>query len=450
MPAARLFQLLGLATLLLVASFLDERLAWAALALDLGLAAAALVDLRRAARTRLEASRRWPLLLVQGAPAEVTVSVATRDRRPLTLILREGLHPALAAAPLRRTLLLQGPGEARWAYALVPRRRGEHAAGPLSARVLGPWKLAWAQAGLLRPEPVRVYPQVRWEGRVGQLLALAQRRRLGQIPQRLHGVGSEPYALREYLPGDPIGKIHWKATARHGRPVTREDTWERSARLIVLLDCARAMAAMETMEGAGGAGGYRSKLDYAVAATLALTRVAAARGDQVTILAFADHVLRTVRVRSGGRGAAVAYAALYDVEARLAEPAYDLAVEAAFAVEPRSATAVLFTSVVDLAAAELLRESLLRLGRRHRALLLNLEDPELRALAAAPPETPAAAFAQVASLEIQLANRRLARHLRRGGVRVVNTPTDRLALEALESYLAVFRGAGASKAPARL
>jgi uncharacterized protein (DUF58 family) len=257
----------------------------------------------------------------------------------------------------------------------------------------------------------------------------------------MHGVGTEPYALREYLPGDAVSRIHWKATARHGRPVTREDTWERSARLVILLDCARAMASMD---------GRRSKLDYAVAATLALTRVAAARGDQVTVVAFADRVLRTVRVRSGGRGAALAYEALYDLDARLAEPAYDLAVEATFGVEPRSATAVLFTSVVDLAAAELLRESLLRLGRRHRALLLNLEDPELRALAAAPPATPAAAFAQVASLEIQLANRRLARHLRRGGIRVVNTPADRLALEALESYLAIFRGASAAPAPARV
>ncbi len=440
MPAARLFQLLGLATLLLVASFLDDRFAWSALALDLGLALAAGIDFLRARRTPLTASRRWPLLLVQEAHAEVAVSVATAARRPLTLILREGLHPGLAGEPLRRALTLAGPGEARWTYSLTPRRRGEHAAGPLTARVLGPWKLAWSQIDLLPPEPVRVYPQVRWEGTVGQLLALAQRRRMGQIPQRMHGVGTEPYALREYLPGDPIGKIHWKATARHGRPVTREDTWERSARLVILLDCARAMAGMD---------GRRSKLDYAVAATLALTRVAAARGDQVTIVAFADRVLRTVRVRSGGRGAALAYAALYDLEARLVEPAYDLAAEAAFAVEPRSATAVLLTSVVDLAAAELLRESLLRLGRRHRALLLNLEDPELRALAAAEPATPAAAFAQVASLEIQLANRRLARHLRRGGIRVVNTPADRLALEALEGYLAIFRGAGAPGRPAR-
>jgi uncharacterized protein (DUF58 family) len=153
-------------------------------------------------------------------------------------------------------------------------------------------------------------------------------------------------------------------------------------------------------------------------------------------------------VRSGGRGAALAYQALYDVEAQLTEPAYDLAAEAVFDVETRSATAVLFTSVVDLAAAELLRESLLRLGRRHRALLLNLEDPELRALAATEPENPPQAFAQVASLEIQLANRRLARHLRRGGIRVVNTPADRLALEALEAYLAIFSRSAAA-APVR-
>lgn len=439
MPALRCFQLLGLITLLLVASFLDARLAWTAIALDVVLAVAAVVDFRRAEGIPLEAARTWPPLLVQEAPAEVAVTVSTPVPRSVTVLLREGLHPALAEAPLRRQMEIHGPGRIAWTWPLLPRRRGEHRTAPLSARVLGPWKLAWAQRDLLPGETVHVYPQVRWEGKVGQLLALAQRRRMGQIPMRMHGVGTEPYALREYLPGDPIGKIHWKATARHGRPVTREDTWERSARLVVLLDCARAMASMD---------GRRSKLDYALAATLALTRVAAARGDQVTILAFADRVLRTVRVRSGGRGASLAYQALYDLEAQLTEPAYDLAAEAVFDVETRSATAVLFTSVVDLAAAELLRESLLRLGRRHRALLLNLEDPELRALAAAEPENPPQAFAQVASLEIQLANRRLARHLRRGGIRVINTPADRLALEALEAYLAIF-SRGASAAPVR-
>ncbi len=363
----------------------------------------------------------------------MVVSVVNRSPHPVTLQLREGLHPALAEAPARRRVRLPAASELDWAIPVVPRRRGEHATGPLTARVLGPWGLAWAQRDLLSGERVRIFPQVRWEGRVGQLLTLAQRRRMGQLAMRTRGLGSEPYALREYLAGDPLAKIHWKATARHGRLVSREDTWERGSRLVVLLECARTMAALA---------GERSKLDYALAAALALTRVAAARGDQVTLVAFSDRIDRTVRVRPGGRGAAVAYAALFDLEARLCEPAYDLAVEAVSRVEPRRAVAVLLTSVVDIAAAELLRESLLRLGSRHRALLVNLEDPELRRLAASPPATAAAVFAQVASLEIALANRRLARHLRRAAVRVVTSAADRLALSTLEAYLAFYRGRG--------
>jgi uncharacterized protein (DUF58 family) len=276
-----------------------------------------------------------------------------------------------------------------------------------------------------------VFPQVRWEGRVGKLLALAQRRRLGQVSTRFQGAGSELYALRDFRPGDPLTRIHWKATARFGRLVAREDTWERGGRLVVLLDCARAMASID---------GVRSKLDHALAATLALARVAVARGDGVTVLAVSDRVERTVRVRSGGRGLAAAYAGLYDLEARLVEPAYDLAAEAALAVEPRSATVVLMTSVVDPASAELLRSALVRLERRHRPLLVNLEDPEIHALARRPPATPAEAFAQVSCLEILLANRRLGARLRRAGVRFVSTSADRLALETLAAYLARFRG----------
>jgi uncharacterized protein (DUF58 family) len=265
---------------------------------------------------------------------------------------------------------------------------------------------------------------------VGQLLALAQRHQLGSVPLAVQGAGSEPYALREYLPGDPPSRLHWKATARHGRLITREETWERGARLLILLDCARTMTSRE---------GDRSKLDHALAAALALARVASARGDRVTVAAFASGVERVVRVGTGGRGIARAYEALYDLEARLAEPAYDLAAQEAYDLEGRSATVVLFTSVVDLAAAELLRAALLSLERRHRPLLVNLEDPELQALATRPPREAAEAFAQVAALEILLANRRLGRTLRRAGIRVVSTPADRLALEALEAYLAMFR-----------
>jgi uncharacterized protein (DUF58 family) len=439
-PAARLLLAFGLVTFLTPAALLVPALGPGVIAADLLLLAAFVLDLRRARATPLETERTWPPLLGQEAPATLALEVRNRSSRAVSVRLREGLHPGLAEAPRQTSATLPAGSTLRWRIELVPRRRGEHVSGPTTARVLGPWRLAWSQRELVAAEAQRVFPQVRWEGRVGQLLALAQRRRLGQAPLRFQGTGTELYALRDYRPGDALSRIHWKATARFGRLVTREDTWERGGRLIVLLDCARAMASMD---------GRRSKLDHALATALALTRVAVARGDAVTLLGFSNRVERSVRVRSGGRELAAAYSAFYDLEARLVEPAYDLAAEAAFGVESKSATVVLLTSVVDPAAAELLRTALLCLERRHRPLLVNLEDPELHALARCVPESPAEAFAQVACQEILLSNRRLGRRLRRAGVRCVSTPADRLALETLSAYLAAFRGSEMGRAATR-
>ena len=309
--------------------------------------------------------------------------------------------------------------------------------GALTARVLGPWRLAWADRELVAAQTVRVYPQIRWGGPVGKLLELAQRRQLGLTPIRLRGQGSEPYALRPYLPGDPPSKIHWKATARHGRLIVREETWERGTRLVLLLDAGRSMAGIE---------GTRSKLDAALAAVLVLTRVAQSRGDHVSLIAFSDRVERVAKLPSGARGAGVAYRLFYDLEPRLAEPAFELAFEQAARLESRRATVVLFTSVLDLGSAELLRRGLQALVRRHRVLLVNLEDADLSRLAWGPPSSALEAFAKVSALEILEANRELAVRLRRSGIRVASAPSDRLALETLDAYLGQSRGPAAVRA----
>jgi uncharacterized protein (DUF58 family) len=440
-PAARLFFLLGLAVLLLAAAPGEPRLLLPAAALDAAALVGFLVDHRRARAVTVTAARRLPPLLSQGAAAEVTVELSHDAGRPVQLQLREALHPALAPAPRRALLRLPAAGAFGWRYTLEPRRRGSHEWGPLSARVLGPWGLAWHQRELLAKTTVRIYPQVRWGGRVGRLLALAHRRELGQSPTRIEGLGTEPYALRSYRPGDPLSRIHWRATARQGKLVAREDTWERGTHLLVLLDCGRAMA---STDGQGAAVAGRSKLDHALAASLALLRLAVGRGDRVAVLAFADRVERRLRVHAGGGGARAAYASLYDLEARLAEPDFDLAGEQALQLEPRRGVAVLFTSVVDLAAAERLQRALRRLERRHRTLLVNLEDPQVGRLAWGSPSTPAEAFAKVAAMEILLANHRLARELSRAGVLTVSTSADRLALDALDAYLSLFQRPRAS------
>ena len=428
MPAPRAILAAGLATVALAVALAVPWMTAVALAADVLIVIAIVVDGLRAARTPVAATRRWPPLLVQGAPSPVEVRVTAPPG--VVLIAREALHPALAAHPARQRLVGAAPDVAVWPYEVVPRRRGAHTVGPLTVRVLGPWGFAWAQRDVIPAERKRVFPQTQWQGRVGRLLALAHRRELGRAPLRFRGTGSEPYALRDYRPGDAPTRIQWKASARRGRLIAREDTWERGMRLVILLDCARAMTSIE---------GGRSKLDHALAAALALARVALSRGDRVTVVAFSDRIERVLRAHAGSRAAAEAYAALYDLEARPTEPAYDLAVETVGTVESRRATVVLLTSVVDLAAAELLRTSLVRLARKHRPVLVNLEDPNLVRLALGVPARTEEAFAKVSSLEMLLANRRLGRRLQRAGIAVAVAAADQLAWRTLESYLSAAR-----------
>jgi uncharacterized protein (DUF58 family) len=106
--------------------------------------------------------------------------------------------------------------------------------------------------------------------------------------------------------------------------------------------------------------------------------------------------------------------------------------------------------VTDLAAAELLREALLNLRRKHRPILVNLEDAELAALARARPDSVEAAFAQVSAMEIVLANRRLGRRLQRSDIPVATAPADQLAWQALATYVKTALGGARGALAARL
>ncbi len=58
------------------------------------------------------------------------------------------------------------------------------------------------------------------------------------IPTRTgrRGPGDTFYALREYQPGDSMGDVNWKATARMGKPITNEFLPDEPARYLVYVD----------------------------------------------------------------------------------------------------------------------------------------------------------------------------------------------------------------------
>lgn len=90
------------------------------------------------------------------------------------------------------------------------------------------------------------------------------------------GAGVEFDSHRDYVPGDDLRRLDYRALVRHERLLVRQFETETDRRLCFLVDATRSMAYSSPKAKA-------SKLAYAGLLTAALTRIAATSGDLVTL-----------------------------------------------------------------------------------------------------------------------------------------------------------------------
>ena len=124
---------------------------------------------------------------------------------------------------------------------------------------------------------------------------LARLRELdGNTSVQVRGQGTEFDSLREYVRGDDVRSIDWRATARAGTTMLR--TWrpERDRHVVIVIDTGRTAAARV---------GDGVRLDAAMEAALLLAALATRAGDHVHLLMF-DRVVRARVTRRRRPGAA--------------------------------------------------------------------------------------------------------------------------------------------------
>jgi uncharacterized protein (DUF58 family) len=178
-----------------------------------------------------------PSMVAVGEPARVDIQVVNVDRRSTPHIQLWEPVGDNGGAPMQLAALM--PGEAASAAYRVPTsRRGLLTVGPLVAQrrdVLGLCAKSTTIAGsddvLIVPQHVHLpFPAAGSAGRLGQHLRM---KAWGQT-------GGEFHSQREYVPGDDLRRVNWKASARSEELVVRETALEGVRRCTVVLDTHRA------------------------------------------------------------------------------------------------------------------------------------------------------------------------------------------------------------------
>lgn len=385
------------------------------------------VDTVLAASPRAVAIRREAIGSVRlYEPARSRLTLTHTGARRLRAVVRDAWQPSAHAVANRHRIALP-PGEARRLDTpLRPTRRGDLHADRVTIRSVGPLGMAGRQASFEVPGSVRVLPEFASRRHLPSRLARL-REMDGRAAVQIRGAGTEFDSLREYVIGDDVRSIDWRASARRADVVVR--TWrpERDRRVLIVLDTSRTSAARTADE---------PRLDASIEAALLLAALASRAGDRVELLAYD----RTVRARvagvSGSRLMPSLADALSGVEPSLLETDWPGVVAQVQERLSQRALVVLLSAMEPAAVEQGLLGVVGQLTSRHQVVLASVRDPQVEQLRTGREDT-AALFDAAAAERTELERSAVALRLRGRGVEVVDALPEDLAPRLADTYLAL-------------
>lgn len=386
------------------------------------------VDVALAASPRALTVRR------EGAPStrvgETTSAalVLTHDgSRRLRGIARDMWQPSAGARDERFEVDLPAGEALRHTTSLTPSRRGDRRATGVAVRSFGPLRLAARQRTVEAPGHVRSLPA--FPSRRQLPSKLAQLRQLdGRSAVRVRGQGTEFDSLRDYVDGDDVRSIDWRATARRQHPVVR--TWqpERDRHIVIVLDTSRTSA---------GRVDDTPRLDSSMDAALLLGALASKAGDRVDLVA-GDRVVRARVAGSTSRTELLhsMTTAMAPLDPALVEADWTRLVGEVTSITRRKALVVLLTSLEPAALEEGLLPVLPVLTTHHRVVVASVADRSVVQRVHHREDLSATYDAAAAERTIALRGR-TTRALERAGATVLDETAADLPVALVDHYLAL-------------
>lgn len=378
--------------------------------------------------------------------AKIEVRIGNRRQKAKTVRLAPVLPREIESLQEDAYVALPAGSEwSRFAWGCLPRRRGNYWLEAACIEVSSPLGFWAARKQIEVQAEIRVYPNLLNE-RKNMAALFLNRGTFGLHAQRQVGKGREFERLREYIPGDGFDEVHWKATAKRGRPITKVFQIERTQEVYVIIDASRLSAREQgpSIERDARLSTLTSQpsttLDRFITAAMVLGLAAERQGDLFGLLTFTDKVERFVRAKNGQAHYGACRDALYTLQPQIVTPDYDEVCTFIRLRLRRRALLVFLTALDDPVLAESFVRNIELIHRQHLVLVNMIQPPGVEPVFANPN------VASVDDLYERLGGHLLWRDLRelekvlhRRGVRFSLLKNERLSGELVSQYLNVKR-----------
>src|ERR1035438_1110730 len=215
------------------------------------------------------------------------------DRNKIELILKNDLPFLIGVGIIdelpeqfqerhwRRQVTLKRGQQTKIHYYLLPKQRGEYHFGNIHLMVTTQLGLVCRRLTSPAAETVPVYPAFMQLHKYELLSNAIIQSEGGSRRMRKIGQSMEFEQIKEYISGDDIRTLNWKASARKGGLMVNNFMDERSQQVYCVIDKGRLMK----MPFAG-----LTLLDYAINSCLVLSNICLKKQDRVGVITFSNTI----------------------------------------------------------------------------------------------------------------------------------------------------------------
>ena len=311
-------------------------------------------------------------------------------------------------------------------YEIRPVERGEYHFGNIILYVSTRLGLVRRRFNIEAVTMVPVYPsfmQMRKYELLSQTTIQAEK---GNKRMRKIGHSMEFEQIKEYVRGDDIRTINWKATARKGSIMVNNYTDERSQQVYCIIDKGRLMK----MPFKG-----MTLLDYAVNSTLVLTSVCLRKQDKVGVISFANKMGSLLAADRKPIQRENILQLLYNQQTGFLESDYEmLYMQIRNRIKQRSLL-VLFTNFESLSGLHRQLNYLRSIARHHLLMVVFFENTELHQLTRLSATNIEEVYIKTIAEKFEFEKRLIVKELKKHGILSVLTTPENLTINTVNKYL---------------
>ncbi len=347
-----------------------------------------------------------------------TIKVKIIDEIPFQFQIRDFL--ILKEILPNRNILLN--------YFLTPKERGEYNFGNLNVFVQTKLGFVSRRFTFQKDENLPSYPSF-IHLRKYELMALQNEFLLGGIKKiRKLGHTMEFEQIKDYVPGDDIRTINWKATGKRNQLMVNQFQDEKAQRIFMLIDKGRTM--QMPFNGL-------SLLDYSINATMALSHIILKKSDRAGMMTFSKKTENKIAAENKNGQLRKISEALYNIKTNFYESDFNrLYQDLKNSVSQRSLL-LLFTNFETLDAVNRQMKYLRGIAKNHVLVVVFFKNSELQELIHKNPENMQEIYDEIIAEKFEFEKKLIIQELRKYGIYSIYTAPENLNIEVINKYLEI-------------